>query len=290
MANEYPSCSRGPIERTRYPSPGLDKDSSAIHKPQSQLSTFECLLSTHPPVLESLFLQLPTSSIFDLYHTSKYLKSFLQDYPIAWNHLSFRSLSPGRIATRQSSPSSDGSADSTVSQSKYYALDQLLLTIVLPFALRLKSLDLDHTAVSGLALTSSVLHARRETLQHLSVRGCKQVSLKYHIVPFLTIFSLQHSVGEKRKNGSSGLALRSLYTFRCRHHRRRPYTPGSLLRKDSDSEHTHELIVICRNLGIWTDTAWCPTPGGRCLRRKDYSFSRAIPEARIEVWVVYDRL
>lgn len=270
-----------------------DRFSSTTSRPlhRTSLSRFEQIISTHPPVFESLLLQLPTSSILDLYHASNYLRSFLQGYPTAWNHLSFRSYSPGRLASRQTSPASDSSGESSSVQSKPYALDQLLMAIVLPFGSRLISLDLDHTAVAGNTLTSIVLHSRRETLQHLSVRGCKQVSLKYNIMPFLTLFSLQKSASEFQNSGPvPGLALRSLYTFRCRHHRRRPYTPASLLRKDSDSVHTHELIKICHDLGIWTDTAWCPTPGGRCLKRKDYSVGRGTPDARTEVWVVYDRL
>ena len=270
-----------------------ERCSSSTSRPRQRiaLSRFEQIISTHPPVFESLLLQLPTSSILDLYHTSSYLRSFLQGYPTAWNHLSFRSFSPGRLTSRQASPASDSSGESSAVQSKPYALDQLLMAVVLPFGTRLISLDLDHTAVAGGTLTSIVLHSRRETLQHLSVRGCKQVSLKYNIVPFLTLFSLQKSASELKNSGPvPGLALRSLYTYRCRHHRRRPYTPASLLRKDSDSVHTHELIKICHQLGIWTDTAWCPTPGGRCLKRKDYSVSRGTPDARTEVWVVHDRL
>lgn len=85
------------------------------------------------------------------------------------------------------------------------------------------------------------------------------------------------------------LALKSLYTYRCRHHRRRPYLPSSLIRRDSDSDPTHQLIEICHQLGIWTDTAWCPTPGGRCFRRKDYHAGRAGPQ-NMEVWVPFDRL
>lgn len=88
---------------------------------------------------------------------------------------------------------------------------------------------------------------------------------------------------------ATDLALRSLYTYRCRHHRRRPYLPSSLTRRDSDSDPTHQLIEICHRLGIWTDTAWCPTPGGRCFRRKDYHAGRAGPQ-NMEVWVPYDRL
>ena len=283
MAGEASPPSQAPRERC----------SSSAPRPRqrSSLSRFEQIVSTHPPVFESLLLQLPTSSILDLYHTSKYLRSFLQGYPTAWNHLSFRSFSPGRPASRQASPASDSSGETSSVHSKPYALDQLLMAVVLPFGTRLISLDLDHTTVAGNTLTSIVLHSRRETLQHLSVRGCKQVSLKYNIMPFLTLFSLQQSASEFQDPGPvPGLALRSLYTFRCRHHRRRAYTAASLLRKDSDSVHTHEFIKICHQLGIWTDTAWCPTPGGRCLKRKDYSTGRGTPDARAEVWVVYDRL
>ena len=260
-------------------------------KARTILSTFERILATHRPVVESLLLQLPTSAILDLYHTSRFLRSFLQSYPTAWNHLSFRLLSLGRAEIRQPSPASDTSGEFHLRRSKKNALDQLLVTVILPIGTRLKTLDLDHTAVGGLALTANILPARRETLQHLSVRGCKQVSLKYHIVPYLTLFSLQKSVRSLNQSVHvDHLALKSLYTFRCRHHRRRPYLPASLLRTDSDAEPTHELIKICYNLGIWTDTAWCPTPGGRCLRRKDYYTGRVNLDGRGEVWVVFDRL
>ena len=224
MAGNDSSRSRASRERC---------SSSTTSRPRQRtsLSRFEQIISTHPPVFESLLLQLPTSSILDLYHTSNHIRSFLQGYPTAWNHLSFRSFSPGRLASRQTSPASDSSGDTSAIQSKPYALDQLLMAIVLPFGTRLISLDLDHTAVAGDTLTSIVLHSRRETLQHLSVRGCKQVSLKYNIMPFLTLFSLRKSASEFQNSGPvPGLGLRSLYTLGCRHPRRRGYTPGSLLR------------------------------------------------------------
>lgn len=259
--------------------------------PRKSLSIFERIIATHPPVLESLFLQLPTPTILHLYQTSRFLRFLLQSYPLAWNHLSFRLAVSGRSESRQASPASDASGEIPVRCSKPHALDQLLLTVIIPVASRLRSLDLDHTSVSGVALTGTVLPGRRETLQHLSVRGCKHVSLKYHVVPYLTIFSLQKSVGERNSSVRvDHLALKSLYTFRCRHHRRRPYLPASLLRRDSDADPTHELIKICYHLGIWTDTAWCPTPGGRCLRRKDYYTGRGNLDGRGEVWVVFDRL
>jgi hypothetical protein len=129
-----------------------------------------------------------------------------------------------------------------------------------------------------------VIAPRIDSLQHLSVRGCKNVSIKYHIVPFLEPYTVKASPWIQKD-----LALKSLYTYRCRHHRRRPYLPSSLIRRDSDSDPTHQLIEICHQLGIWTDTAWCPTPGGRCFRRKDYHAGRAGPQ-NMEVWVPFDRL
>jgi len=285
MEDRNPSRSRAPASRARASS----RCTKLVPvEPRVTLSTFEHVISSYPTVFESLLLQLPTSSILDLYHTSECLRTFLQNYPTAWKLLSFRSRSPGRVSSRQASPASDSSGESTAPTSKAYSLDLLLVNIVLPFGTRLKSLELDHTAVSGDSLAHCVLHTRRDTLQHLSIRGCKQVSLKYHIVPFLNIFSLQKTITGPVK--ATELALKSLYTFRCRHHRRRPYTTASRSRKDSDSAPTHDLIQLCHELGIWTDTAWCPTPGGRCLRRKDYSFGRGTPDAKVEVWVVFDRL
>ncbi|KAL8808323.1 MAG: hypothetical protein Q9182_000143 [Xanthomendoza sp. 2 TL-2023] len=259
--------------------------------PNGHLSTLETIITTHQPVLESLLLQLPTSAILDLYHASRYLRSFLRKCPTAWSALSFRRLPATRTTERHPSPASDSSSELSTAQSKPYALDQLLISVVLPFGTCMRCLDLDQTAVSGHTLTSSILPARRETLQHLSIRGCKNVSLKYHILPYLNLFKLQQSIdvsGARKR--TDHLALRSLYTFRCRHHRRRPYLASSLLRRDSDSEPTHELIKICRSLDIWTDTGWCPTPGGRCFRRKDYFAGRGMNDAQNEVWVVFDRL
>jgi len=276
---------RDPFWDPRNQSPD---ETDGFRRPGRPLSSFEKLVSTHPPILESLLLQLPTPALLHLYHTSKYLRSFLQSYPIAWVHLSFRLATAG-VVSAQGSPGSESSADQR--HSKPYALDQLLLMVVAPFGTRLKTLDLDNSAVSGYVLTSAVLPQYRETLEHLSVRGCKNVSLKYHIVPYLTVFGLQRKASgvPQQLHRSNELALRSIYTYRCRHHRRRPYLPQSLLRRDSDSDPTHELIKICHELGIWTDTAWCPTPGGRCLRRREYHIGRSPPGPR-EVWVVFDRL
>ncbi|KAF2837474.1 diphthamide biosynthesis protein [Patellaria atrata CBS 101060] len=224
---------------------------------------------------------IPTSTLLALYNTSKHLRTFLQNYPLAWKNLSFRLPQPAQPA---GTPGNE-TPDSRDRLSKAYSLDALLIFVVVPFATRLKSLDLCNTAVSGVALTSRVLQPRISTIQHLSVRGCKNVSIKYHIVPFLEPYTLPQGPWGSSKE----LALKSLYTYRCRHHRRRPYLPSSLVRRDSDSEPTHQLIEICHKLGIWTDTAWCPSPGPRCFRRKDYYSGRAAP-GTAEVWVPFDRL
>lgn len=269
-------------------SSGRNRSSS----PRNSLSNFEKIISTHQPVLESLLLQLPTSAILDLYHTSRYLRSFLRAYPLAWNALSFRKLSPTVSTTqRQHSPASDSSGENSTNGSKPYALDQLLHHVVLPLGICIRCLDLDQTAISGHTLTSSILPARRETLQHLSIRGCKNVSLKYHIVPYLNLFKLQKSIETPSCSvRTDRLALKSLYTFRCAHHRRRPYLTASLRRPDTDAKATHEFILLCHSLGIWIDTGWCPTPGGRCSRRKQYFNGRGTSDLQSEVWVVFDRL
>lgn len=268
-------------------------EQSSLASSQRPLSTFERVITTHTPILESLLLQMPTATILRLSHASRYLRSFLRSYPTAWKYLSFRLLYPSGTPSplRIVMP---GSSDPRIPrQSRPYALDQLLMNVVVPFSPCLKSLELDNTAVSGQILISTVLHSRRETLEHLSVRGCKNVSLKYHIIPYLMMFGLQYDVSMEDNIGSSPatkhLALKSLYTYRCRHHRRRPYLSSSLSRKDSDSEPTHELVNLCHKLGIWTDTAWCSTPAGRCFRRRGYVSMRA-PQGSPEVWVVFDRL
>ena len=245
-----------------------------------ELSTFERIITSHPPILESLISQLPTRSVIDLFHTSAHLRSFLEEYPLAWKTLSFRLPQP---TVAQGSPGVD-TPDARDRQSRHNALDGLLFDVILPVATRLRNLDLCNTAVQGMELILNVMGERVDTIQHLSVRGCKNVSIKYHIVPFLQMYT-KRSVAPGRKP----LALKSLYTYRCRHHRRRPYLPSSLIRRDSDSEPTHDLIELCHQLGIWTDTAWCPTPGGRCFRRKDYHGNRAAPGTQ-EVWVPFDRL
>lgn len=263
---------------------------------ETSVSSFELLITTNAPILESLLLQLPTDAILKLFHTSHYLRTFLRTYPTAWKYLSFRLAYPSGTQPQPQPRSVIAGLAGPLPprQSRPYALDQLLMTVVVPLSLCLRSLELDNTAVSGQILVSTVLHPRRETLEHLSVRGCKNVSLRYHIVPYLTMFGLQQDfLNDEQSPGhlsdTRHLALKSLYTYRCRHHRRRPYPSSSLLRRDSDSEPTHELVKLCYKLGIWTDTAWCTTPAGRCFRRRGYVDMRS-PQPTTEVWVVFDRL
>jgi hypothetical protein len=245
------------------------------------LSRLEVILTKYEPILENVIAHLPTLAIFNLHNSSRYLRQYFRSYPLAWKSLSFRLL---QQTAPLGSPSGDeGSRDRL---SRQYALDLTLKVVVMPVASRLTNLDLCNTSIWGINLVGDILNRSKDTLQHLSVRGCKNVSLKYHIVPFLRCHKQ-----EMEMMGASNvkLALKSLYTYRCRHHRRRPYLPASLFRRDSDSEPTHELIELCHFLDIWTDTAWCPTPGPRCCRRKEYHSNRPA-QGTTEVWVPFDRL
>ncbi|MCJ1312623.1 hypothetical protein MMC25_008341 [Agyrium rufum] len=252
------------------------------------ISQFEHVFTTCPPVIESLLFQLPTLSILALLHTSTILRNFLESYPTAWRYLSFR------LPQENPGTGNEPGAETNVSRSNYFALNSLLIETILPLGILLRTLELDNTLVDGQVLFSAVLPAQRGTLEHLSVRGCKDVSLKYHVTPYLTTFQTQKRVLERRgKTGAPssqlGFALKSLYTYRSRHGRRRPYFDVSLQRRESDAVPTHEVVRLCHELGIWTDIAWCPTPGARCSRRKDYHSGRG-PDNRSEVWVTYDRL
>ncbi|RVX73888.1 hypothetical protein B0A52_02778 [Exophiala mesophila] len=268
-------------------SPSKPLPPSAPMKPSSP-SRFELLITCNPPILESLLAQIPTDTIFRLYQTSPFLRDFFTKSPTSWRYVSWR-LYQAATSTATITNNSSGVGQR---QSSNYALDQILLSVINPYSTRLASLELDNTAVSGSILISTVLVFRRDTLKHLSVRGCKNVSLKYHINPWLHMHALAPTHTSSQEPSASpyeALALKSLYTYRCRHHRRRPYLPGSLSRKESDSEPTHELVLTCHKLGIWTDTAWCTTPGARCYRRRGYVKMR-MPQDPREVWVVYDRL
>lgn len=125
------------------------------------LSLFESIITTYPPVLESLLAQISTASLLDLYHTSRYLRDFLKMYPLAWKTLSFRLPQP---AVAMGSPGNE-TPDGRERQSKPYAFDALLKQIIGPYGSRLTSLDLCNTAVSGTALSMQVLGPRSNTLR-----------------------------------------------------------------------------------------------------------------------------
>lgn len=253
---------------------------------QSGSSRFEQIIANSEPILSSLIAQLPTESILKLYHTSSFLRQLFRNTPTTWKYMSWRLYQPVQIPT----PTNAAQGALQQRQSANYALDSLLMYVIIPFSTRLTSLVLDNTSVSGATLFQTVMILRKDTLEHVSVRGCKNVSLKYQVNPWLTMHAMAlEQPPAMRPPELQKLALKSLYTYRCRHHRRRPYLPSSLNRKESDSEPTHELVLTCHKLGIWTDTAWCTTPGPRCYRRRGYVAMRVQQDPR-EVWVVYDRL
>ena len=137
------------------------------------LSPFEAVFTNYPPVLESLLAHITTSSLLDLYHTSKYLRDFLKKYPLAWKTLSFRLPQP---AVAMATPGNE-TPDSRERQSKAYAFDALLKQTVGPNGAVLTSLDLCNTAVSGTALTMQVLGPHSGTLRCLSPTPADQLTL-----------------------------------------------------------------------------------------------------------------
>ena len=263
----------------------------ADHVNLVKISPLERLLACYPPILESLLLNLPTSSIISLYHLTRYLRAFLESYPIAWKYLSFRIFK--NPVTNGSNVPENPSSDAVLAKTRAENARRLTLMIVMPLGSRLCNLDLDNTLVNGATLISWVLPKQQATLAHLSVRGCKNVSLKYHITEYLTDYKqLKLAAVQRGKpvtGSQAGFALKSLYVYKTRHHRRRPYFHSSLHRTDSDAVPTHDLITVCLELGIWTDIGWCPTPGARCTRRKEYHHGRG-SDSRNEIWMTFDRL
>ncbi|KAJ6161227.1 hypothetical protein N7470_004623 [Penicillium chermesinum] len=194
------------------------------HSPSRRpLSTFERVITTNGPILESLLLQIPTDTIIKLYHTSQHLRAFLRVHSSA-----NRIVIPGM------------QDPDTQRQSRPYALDQLLMNVF------------------GAAKMSP------SNITSFPTSRCSAFNMTW-------IWRKTQGILQNPK-----LALKSLYAYRCRHHRRRPYLSASLLRKDSDSEPTHELVNLCHKLDIWTDTAWCTTPAGRCFRRRGTGLGRSI--------------
>lgn len=133
----------------------------SIHDYGPLLSPFEAIFTTYPPVLASLLAQISTTTLLDLYHTSRHLREFLKMYPLAWKTLSFRLPQP---AVTMGSPGNE-TPDGRERQSRPYAFDALLKQIVGPHGACLTSLDLCNTAVSGTALIMQVLGPRSNTLR-----------------------------------------------------------------------------------------------------------------------------
>ena len=232
------------------------------------------MISSYPPIIDSLLFQLPTLSILGLCHVSRHLRDFLQHYVTAWNYLSFRKI---RMVLTEGE---------RTAQSKSDAADQLLCAIVVPFGLRLQSLELDNTAVSGAALILMVLPFRRETLRHISFRHCIQVSLKHHIIPYLRIYNSQKCVSTAVP--FAPMALKSLYAYKCQHNmdqsNYRHYRRESIF-----AHYTYELVKLCHQLEIWTDTTFCSTPAQRCMGSR-VNLSAPRIQVENEGWMTYDRL
>lgn len=220
--------------------------------PQAHLSPLEVLLTIYTPILECLVNHLPTPSKIALSQSSKYVRQLLYEYPLFFSHLDFR-------LPVMENPSFDSYRLGTV-----YNLDRLLAT--LPIENRITSLTLDWTAVTGLFLFGKIMDRCQNTLEHLSVRGCRKVSIKHHIVPYLVYqdsvepLSVSTLVSPRR-------ALKSLYVYKARGVRRKPFL---IDRKPADGdEPSRYLTTLADKLGIWVDLGLCPTPKLRCPRRRE---------------------
>jgi len=220
--------------------------------PQNHICPLETLLSIYTPILECLVSHLPTSSKLALSQSSRSLRQLLYRYPRFFAHLDFR-LSVFESANFDSYP-----------LGTVYNLDRLLQC--LPVDGRIVSLTLDWTAVSGSFLFNKILDRCSQTLEHLSVRGCRKVSIKHHIVPHFvyqsSIFPLGDHCGETQTP-----ALKSLYVYKARGVRRKPFL---IDRKPADGdEPSRYLTTLAAGLGIWVDLGLCPTPKLRCPRRRE---------------------
>ncbi|PWW72456.1 hypothetical protein C7212DRAFT_360107 [Tuber magnatum] len=217
-----------------------------------QLSPLEVMLAVYTPILECLVKHLPTPSKLNLAQTSTYLRRLLLIYPPFYSHFDLR-------LSAYEAPGFD-----TYHLGTIYNLDMFISS--LPLEKRITSLTLDWTAVTGLFLFGPLMSRCAGTLEHLSVRGCRKVSIKHHIVPYLVYQDIvePHSVSTpippKR-------ALKSLYVYKARGVRRKPFL---IDRKPADGdEPSRYLTTLAEKLGIWTDLGLCPTPKLRCPRRRE---------------------
>lgn len=230
------------------------------------LSKFEVLLTIYTPILECLSDHLDTFDKLRLTHVSPHLRRLCHSYPSFWAHPDFH------LVVRE------GGGYDSYGIGKVYNLDALLS--ILPFEGRLVSLNVDWTAITGHYLFKLVDKCAA-TLQHLSVRGCRKVSIKHHIVPhFVHQYLIEpytiSSRPELAGTGSGGWqiraerpyrALKSLHAWKARGVRRKPFL---IDRKEADGdEPTRYLTTLAAALGIFVDVGLCITPKLRCPRRRE---------------------
>lgn len=224
-----------------------------ILTPQQHLCPLEALLSIYTPILECLVSHLPTPSKLALSQTSRSLRQLLHQYPRFFADLDFR-LSVFESAHIDS-----------YSLGTVYNLDKLLQS--LPVDGRIVSLTLDWTAVGGSFLFGTILNHCSQTLEHLSVRGCRKVSIKHHIVPHFVYQSSIYFLREHGRNQKPPPALKSIYVYKARGVRRKPFM---IDRKPADGdEPSRFLTTLTASLGVWVDFGLCPTPKLRCPRRRE---------------------
>lgn len=230
------------------------------------LSKFEVLLTIYTPILECLSSHLDTFDKLRLTHVSPHLRRLCHSYPAFWAHPDFH------LVVRE------GGGYDSYGIGKVYNLDALLS--VLPLEGRLVSLNVDWTAITGHYLFKLVDKCAA-TLQHLSVRGCRKVSIKHHIVPhFVHQFLIEpyaiSTLPGQAGTGSGGWgvrkerpyrALKSLHAWKARGVRRKPFL---IDRKEADGdEPTRYLTTLAAALNIFVDVGLCSTPKLRCPRRRE---------------------
>ncbi|KAI5808619.1 hypothetical protein DFH27DRAFT_606955 [Peziza echinospora] len=236
------------------------------HPDRPNLSRFEVLLTIYTPILESLSNHLDTHEKLKLTHVSSHLRRLCHSYPSFWANPDFHL------------DVNEGERYDAYGIGKVYNLDALLS--ILPFEGRLVSLNVDWTAITGHYLFK-IVDKCAATLQHLSVRGCRKVSIKHHIVPHFVHQSLiePYSIAgspEFAGIGSGGWgkrsekpyrALKSLHAWKARGVRRKPFL---IDRKEADGdEPTRYLTLLATALNIFVDVGLCSTPKLRCPRRRE---------------------
>lgn len=224
-----------------------------VLSPQDGMSPLEAMLTIYTPILECLVSHLPTASKLVLSQTGRYLRFLLYNYPPFFANLDFRL------------PVFESATFDSYRVGTVYNLDCLLHS--LPVEGRIVSLTLDWTAVSGQFLFNRILDRCQHTLEHLSVRGCRKVSIKHHIVPHFVYQTMVEPLKPPPLGGTPKRALKSLYVYKARGVRRKPFL---IDRKPVDGdEPSRYLTTLAAQLGIWVDLGLCPTPKLRCPRRRE---------------------